>query len=197
MRKAKDAKSVKYVSTLVVKHPDFEPQVSTHYLLGDKMRVEDAGRVRVADYAANRGVFLYPEDRYAWPVKNAKQFESPLAHFNRFLGLPGEKEGVDEVAGVKADRYRVRPPRRPGPNEPDEFRVWVDPRGGWPVKVETRGKADLTGSHGPAAPRADVVITDDRFEWDAALDAKLFALDPPPGWTVGTEPWELWTLKKR
>jgi hypothetical protein len=55
------------------------------------------------------------------------------------------------------------------------------------VKVECRGKADMSGLE-PKAPPADYTSIDDRFEWDAPLDEKLFSLDVPPGYELGAGP---------
>ncbi len=185
--KAKNAKSVKFVSTMVVHHPDFAPRTSTVYYQGAKMRIEEDGQVRVADYAANRAVFLYPEEKYAMRVANTQKFEPPLDHFNKFVNARGVKEGVDLVGGVKADRYRVA---SGGKGEAREDRMWIDPRTGWPLKLEGKGKADLTGLD-PKAPPAAYTLTSDRFEWDVPLDAKLFDLAVPAGWEAGDVPPEL------
>ena len=185
--KAKNAKSVKFVSMMVVKHPEFQPQVSTHYYQGAKVRIEEGGQVRVADYAANRGAFFYPGEKYVWRLTNTRKFDPPLDHFNKFVNARGRKEGADDVGGVRADRYKVVVERK---EDPRDYRVWVDPRTGWPVKVEATGKVDLKDLF-PGQPPADYTITDDRYGWDVPLDEKLFRLDVPPGWEAGDVPPEL------
>lgn len=182
--KAKNARSVKFVTTTTVHHPDFEPKVTTTYYQGAKMRVEEAGHVRVADYAANRAIFLHPDWKYAWRPANMKKFDPPLDHFNKFVNSRGRKEGADDVGGVEADRYRITLDHK---DDPADYRVWVDPRTGWPVKVEARGKVDMTGLD-PKAPPADYTAVDDCFEWDVPLDEKLFNLEVPPGWELGDGP---------
>jgi hypothetical protein len=190
--KARNARSVKFVSTMVVHHKEFQPKVSTIYYQGAKMRVEEAGHVRIADYATNRAIFLYPEEKYAWRVKNTQKFDPPLDRFNKFVNSRGRKEGADDVGGVKADRYHLKLDAKA---DPRDYRLWVDPRTGWPVKVEGKGKVDMSGLF-PNEPWPDYTLTDDRFEWDAPLDEKLFGLDVPPGWELGDGPPELRPRKK-
>jgi outer membrane lipoprotein-sorting protein len=187
VEKAKNAKSVKFVSVLVVKHPEMEPQTTTVYWQGSKVRFEAAGHVRVADYAANRGVFLYPDEKYAWRLKNVEKMEPPLAQYTRFVNTRGARDGTDEIGGVKADRYRLRLERK---EDPQDYRLWVDPRTGWPVKLEATGTVLLPDGTGKESP-APYTLTDDRYEWDVPLDAKLFDLGVPAGWEAGDGPPEL------
>ncbi len=182
--KAKNAKSVKFVSTMVVHHKEFEPQVSTTYYQGTKMRVERENEVRIADYATNQAIFLYPDWEYAFRMKNTQKFDPPLDHFNKFVNTRGRKEGTDDVGGVRADRYHIKLDDKA---DPRDYRLWVDPRTGWPVKVEAKGKIDLSGAI-PGEKEGDYTLTNDRFEWDAPLDEKLFSLDVPPGWELGDGP---------
>lgn len=190
--KVKNAKSVKFVNTLVVKHPDFAPQVETVYYQGAKARFEADGRVRIADYAANRGAFVYPDEKYVWRVKSLQKMDPPLAHFNKFVARRGKMHGTEKVGAVEAARYHIRLESK---DDPRDYRLWVDPRTGWPVKVEGKGTVDMTGLD-PKAPRPEYTITSDRFEWDTPLDEALFSLDVPPGWEVGDGPPELRPRKK-
>ena len=182
--KAKNAKSVKFVSTMVVHHKEFEPQVSTTYYQGTKARVEQENQVRVVDYATSQALFLHPDWKYAFRMKGTQKYEPPLDHFNTFVNARGRKEGTDAVGGVTADRYHLKLDRK---DDPRDYRLWIDPRAGWPVKVETKGKIDLSGAI-PGEKEGDYTVTDDRFEWDAAFDEKLFSLDVPPGWELGDGP---------
>lgn len=182
--KAKNAKSVRFVSTMVVHHPDFSPQVSTVSYQGSRMRVEHEAQVHIADFATSQALFLHPDWKYAFRAKGSQKYDPPLDYFNKFVNSRGVKEGADDVGGVKADRYRVVVER---PADPRDYRMWIDPRTGWPVKVVGKGKVDMSGLD-PKAPPADCTITDDRFEWDAPLDAKLFSLDVPPGYELGDGP---------
>jgi hypothetical protein len=188
--KAKNAKSVKFVCTLAVKHPDFTPKVTTVYYQGSKVRIEEEGTVRIIDYAAPKALILYPEQKYAWRPVDVQKYDPPLDHFKKLVNARGQKDGTDDVAGVKADRYRITLDPKA---DPREYRLWLDPRTGWPVKLEGRGKADMRG-YSEKEPPADYTLTQDRFEWDAPLDEKLFSLEVPPGWDVGGAPWELWRL---
>lgn len=187
VEKARNAKSVKFVSVMDVKHPDMEPQTTTVYWQGSKVRFEAAGHVRVADYAANRGVFLYPAEKYAWRLKTVAKMEPPLAQYERFVNTRGAKDGRDVIGGVKADRYRLKLERK---EDPQEYRLWVNPRTGWPVKLEATGTVSLPDATGKESP-VPYTLTDDRYEWDVPLDAKLFDLDVPAGWEAGDAPLEL------
>ncbi|QDU19270.1 hypothetical protein [Urbifossiella limnaea] len=185
--KARNARSVKFVSVLHVKHPEMTPQTTTVYWQGAKVRFEQGDHVRVADYAANCGVFLYPAVKYAWRLKNVAKMEPPLAQYERFVASRGAKDGTDDVRGVKADRYRLKVDRK---DDPQDVRLWVDPRTGWPVKLEATGTVQMPDGTGKDTP-APYTLTDDRYEWDAPLDAKLFEVEVPAGWEAGDVPPEL------
>ena len=118
--------------------------------------------------------------------------DPPLAAYTRFVNTRGQKEGSDEVGGVKVDRYRLRLDRK---DDPRDYRLWIDPRTGWPVKLEGTGKVGVPDGTGKEVP-CDYTTTDDRYEWDVPLDEKLFSLDVPPGWEAGDGPPELRPRKK-
>ncbi|MFO0796022.1 MAG: hypothetical protein U0804_01020 [Gemmataceae bacterium] len=185
--KARHARSVKFVSVLDVKHPEMTPQTTTVYWQGSQARFEAADHVRVADYAANRGVFLYPGEKYVWRLKTAAKMEPPLAQYERFVASRGAKDGTDDVRGVKADRYKLRVERK---DDPQDVRLWVDPRTGWPVKLEATGTVKLPDATGKVVA-VPYTVTDDRYEWDVPVDAKRFDLEVPAGWEAGDGPPEL------
>jgi outer membrane lipoprotein-sorting protein len=73
---------------------------------------------------------------------------------------------------VKAEVYRIKGVDLFGIKGKGEMQIWVDPSTELPAKIEIRD------------PNSKVFLSFDRFEWNKPLEAEMFQLDVPEGYTI-------------
>lgn len=182
IEKARKAESVRYTSTLAVEGvPD---KVELARVRGDRFRIEaaDGSQVRIADLKARKGVILDADRKLAQQLDlpaGPEAQPSILDALNKLAGQPGERVGEEDVGGVRATRFKVT---IGGPKDArQEWAVWVDPKTGWPVKMQSAGTVAVPQDDG-TDKEVPFTSTLDRLEWNAPFDDTLFALDPPEGY---------------
>jgi len=79
--------------------------------------------------------------------------------------------GDEELDGRKCQVYQVKGRiKEASPLVPDEFKLWVDAKSGWPVRIHA---ADVQTS-----------LTFEQFKWDEPLRDELFSLKVPRGYLL-------------
>jgi outer membrane lipoprotein-sorting protein len=147
----------------------------TYYKAPGVARTEiEGGQVVVVDLNQGKSLYLNPATKAALLIKS-KPLEKGKAgaglglaeELGKLEAADGEPAGEKEIGGVKVRGFRVK-------KRTDEMTIWVDPRTGVPVQIETvshfQGK-EVRGT------LSDFVINPD-------LDEALFRTEPPPGYTL-------------
>jgi outer membrane lipoprotein-sorting protein len=182
IEKARRAESVGYTQRLAVE--GIPEQVEIARIRGDQFRIEDGDgtRTRIANLRTRKAVFLDADRKLAQFVDLPVGQETPpglLESLNKLAGQDGEKVGDEDVAGTRATKFRLKRDEPKGGAE--EWFVWIDPKTGWPVKMQNTGKVALTQENGQEK-MVPYTLTLDKFEWNAKFEDKLFSLDAPTGY---------------
>lgn len=83
-----------------------------------------------------------------------------------------ESRGKETLNGIEAHVYEIKGVKQAGGEF--DWLVWIDPKNSLPMRMEmTKGQGD-----------AKIVITSEFSKWNEALDAKLFSMDVPEGYTL-------------
>ena len=185
IRNAVEAKSVTFVLRETVGKTTLKE--FNCLLEGDSVRIESPrGMVLVEDLKRWKGIFLDKTNKEAakWdvpegardelrthPIKQLQQAKPEDAKFLRDELLKGRKSQVFRVKVASASFFNA-PPKESYGFAPDlEMTIWVEPQNQLPLKIEIRQ---------PGEPFA---ITFDQMKWNESLDAALFLLEIPAGYT--------------
>ncbi len=183
----RNAKSVTFTMTSrLPAHPnvqgapaELEEKMS---IQGDRIRVEIPGAAIIGDLREGSGLELNLNEKiaakYTFDVNDktlrAEMFQNPV---ERLRNLKEEIKGNfeqladEELEGRKCQVYRVKArPKDALGLVPDQFKLWVDVKTGFPVKIQA---ADENQS-----------LVYDHFQWDRPLDEKLFSLEVPEGYQL-------------
>ena len=182
IEKARRAESVGYTQRLAVE--GIPEQVEIARIRGEEFRIEDGDgtRARIANLRTRKAVFLDADRRLAQFVDLPAGREAPpglLESLNKLAGQDGEKVGDEDVAGTRATKFKLKREEPKGGAE--EWFVWIDPKTGWPVKMQSTGKVALTQENGQEKI-VPYTLTLDKFEWNAKFEDKVFSLDAPAGY---------------
>lgn len=150
------------------------PVTAQYYVLdGSIIRAElPNGRIMIADERERRGLLLIPAERRAVQIIPDESGEAIML-YDWLRGL--RERSADEVSREQRDGrtllvFRVR-------DGDERLTVWADEQSGLPVRIESPWRV-------AGADRAlgRSIISDIAF--DAPLDAALFELQPPEGYTL-------------
>ncbi|MHC4406085.1 MAG: LolA family protein [Planctomycetota bacterium] len=185
--KVKSAQSVRFVAHQQLGGP---PTVSLKMAFqGHAARMEMPGYfVLVADFQEKSVLQLYLDKkrafRYEMDEEAAKGFSSmfknPIDNFAKLTDDDGEKTGESELDGRKVDVYRLKKFWDIELNEAVDrgaIRAWVDQESGLPVRIAIRASFHVDG-------KSNDWIVMEKFTWNEPLDAGLFRLDVPEGFTL-------------
>lgn len=145
---------------------------------GDRLRLDDETFVSISDTAAKTVLHLNPDKKQArtFTPADAADFQNPLDQLVRLKDAQPELVGEDTVGGRKVRVFRVKGAGGNLFRLRGEWTVWVDPTTELPVRMQLRNAAGV--------PDDKLRVTLDEFEWNVDLDAKLFDLTVPDGYTV-------------
>jgi outer membrane lipoprotein-sorting protein len=143
------------------------------------LRVEyEDDTIGILERAKHQTLTLNPKQKKAILTLGLSDMMGPPNIYELFLNATQDKlENLPEetIDGKKAIGYRVRFGLAA---DKKEARVWVDPTTKLPVRIEQSEK-DKSGRE-----TAHMVFSD--FVFDAPLDAALFRMTPPEGYTLVT-----------
>lgn len=174
------ARSVTFDETQEV--GDQRPLHLKYFLEGSRARIEmkNGADILIVDTREKKGVLLVPPLKAAKVLDKDSQFHpnelagrTPL---DALLGLKDQKPvflGTATIDGKTTQVVRVRGGKWGG--SVGDWTIWIDPRTERPVKIQFVS----TDSVPP------VTKTLEHFVWNAKLDARLFDLGVPQGYTVG------------
>ena len=175
-----------------------DPPVVQHwYLTVDEIRMEMPGEQAVSivetdlpllattiqNVRLKQSVEISFVDKRVWrkqlDEKLLRHCQNPAVAMRRIVTNEAELVREEKIAGRVSQVYRVKKLDflfMSGPDgEKDSATLWVDRETKLPVRIELKS-ATLDGDG------CEVVF--DEFVWNEPLDAKLFALTPPPGFAV-------------
>jgi hypothetical protein len=115
-------------------------------------------------------------------LKMAKSFANPIEQLRQLKGDDAERVGVEELNGRKTEVYRLKKTdifmglRLTGG---ETAKLWVDPKSGLPIRIAVERPAD-------SKEKAPVVVFE-QFRWNEPLNADLFKLEVPKGFTIEGE----------
>lgn len=115
-------------------------------------------------------------------LKMAKSFANPIEQLRQLKGDDAERVGVEELNSRKTEVYRLKKTdifmglRLTGG---ETAKLWVDPKSGLPIRIAVERPAD-------SQEKAPVVVFE-QFRWNEPLDADLFKLEVPKGFTIEGE----------
>ena len=102
----------------------------------------------------------------------AAEFANPIEQLRQAKPDAAQRIGEEMLGDVETVVYRINHVDLLGIKGKAEMKVWVAPKTKLPVRIEIRD-----------TQRA-VSLSFDRFEWNKPLDAKLFDIDAPDGFTI-------------
>jgi outer membrane lipoprotein-sorting protein len=167
--------------TIVVKIKDMPAHTITAYFRGKVHRQESKamGTVNIFDEESGTMLTLIEGQHVAQVLQSVNRDPKQAASQgflqsirDQLIGMKDDKQivrrslGEQVIAGLKMVGYRVTSPAM-------DMKIWGDRETGLPYAIETRMAA---------FPTAELTFTD--FEFDMPLDAALFSLTPPAGYTV-------------
>ena len=133
------------------------------------------------DFTKKTAKFLKPDDDKKWAAM-AKAFANPVEQLSQLKGDDAEHLGKEELDGVKTEVYKLK--------KKDIFlgmhltggetaKLWVDAKSGLPVRI--------TIEPAPNSKDKTPLFVFEQFKWNEALDADLFKLEAPKGFTIEKE----------
>ncbi len=133
------------------------------------------------DFTKKTAKFIKPDDDKKWEAM-AKAFANPIEQLSKLKGDDAERLGDEELSGVKTEVYKLKKQdiflgmRLTGG---ETAKLWVDAKSGLPVRIAVE----------PAADSKDKtpLFVFEQFKWNESLDADLFRLEAPKGFTIEGE----------
>ena len=128
------------------------------------------GRIHIHDDNSGYVLRLSPDSRTAnlVPIAGDSRQDDPLDQLQRVDVSAGRFMGREKIGGLMTNVYEIPQPH-------GEMRIFVDPRGNVPVRIESRSRLD-DGS-------GFMTILED-FSWDELLPDSAFSLAIPPEYTI-------------
>jgi hypothetical protein len=129
------------------------------------------------DFARKTAKRIKAEDK-TWE-EMAKAFANPIEQLRKLKGDDAERLGEEEINGAKTEVYRLKKTDifmgvRLGQGE--TAKLWVDPKAGLPVRIAVAAPADSEDK----TPQ----LVFEQFRWNESVDADVFKLEAPKGFTV-------------
>ena len=130
------------------------------------------------DFTKKTAKFIKPDDDKKWEAM-AKAFANPLEQLSQLKGDDAEHLGKEDLGSVKTEVYKLK--------KKDIFlgmhltggetaKLWVDAKSGLPVRITIEPAPD-------SKDKAPLFVFE-QFKWNVDLDADLFDLEAPKGFTI-------------
>ena len=175
-----NVKKAKTVSFVMKQKFDDQPELQTKmYVKGNLMRYEISDTVTlIVDLDRTKGLELDPVHKVArsMNIRNHQDDEGMKDVIDRLRNLKDDAKdhvkslGDEEVGGRKCRVYQITGLAKPLWFGATAFKLWVDAKTGWPVKIHA---ADEHTS-----------LTYDDFKWDEPLKDDWFSLEVPKDYTL-------------
>jgi outer membrane lipoprotein-sorting protein len=179
------AKSVSFVvKQKIGDQPELESRV---FIQGDMFRYEIFGPpplegallIMIVDGSQRKGLQLDTHRKIATRLDlegrvPAEQLQEPIEHLRNLKKDSKDNVvqlGTEDLDGRKCQVYQVKGVTKAF-MVPDEFKLWVDAKTGWPVKIHAEDA------------KARLSLTYDQFKWDEPLKDELFSLKVPKGYRL-------------
>jgi outer membrane lipoprotein-sorting protein len=201
VEKVKNAKSVTFVVKIptVVKGTQRGILQQKFYVQGDKYRMElpsaqeditappDAPPVLMAiiadatqkkalqlDFVGKTAGFIEADDK-KWE-EMARGMANPIEKLRQLKKEDAESIGEEELDGRKTQVYRIKKLDVMGLrlDKDETAKLWVDPKTGLPVRIAVGDPSD----------KDKPFVVFEQFSWNETLDADLFKLEAPKGFTL-------------
>ena len=180
IEKVKAASSVRFTTTVRLGKGGREHD-AVMYLEGNRMRMEhfDGTLIDVADLDRKQGLALNMRGKLAQQVELDENvvgsFNNPIDQLRRVKSDDAEQIGEEDLKGRRTLVYRCHKVDTLFFKGNAEMLIWVDRESGLPAKIEIR---DFN-------PQFPSEYRFDKFVWNEPLDARLFSLAIPDGFTIG------------
>jgi outer membrane lipoprotein-sorting protein len=179
------AKSVRFVLRQKIgNQPEMESRM---FIQGDMFRheifgpppMEGALLIMIVDGGQRRGLQLDTHRKIATKLDlegrvPAEELQEPierLRNLKKDIKDNVVQLGAEELDGRKCQVYQVKG-RTKAFMVPDQFKLWVDAKTGWPVKIHAEDA------------KVRFSVTYDQFKWDEPLEEELFSLKVPQGYLL-------------
>jgi outer membrane lipoprotein-sorting protein len=131
------------------------------------------------DYTKKSAKLIKAEDA-EWEAM-AKAFANPIEQLSQLKGDDAERLGEEELNGAKTEVFKLKKKdivlglRLTGG---ETAKLWVDAKSGLPVRIAVEPAADN---------KEKTPLVFEQFSWNESLDAGLFKLEAPKGFTIEKE----------
>lgn len=180
IEKVKAASSVRFTTAMRL---GLQPEVTgLMYLEGNRLRHEqfDGQLVNVVDLDRKQVLILNTKSKESQLLEMnadaARAIANPIDQLVRVNSKDAQPIGEETLDGRRTLAFRIRKIDLMGMKGRGDMLVWVDAETKLPSKIEI---------HDPD-PKSEIEVRFEKFVWNQPLEASLFSLSVPKGFTSGT-----------